>query len=160
MAAFSAVAWLVLYSTILGIAGYLPAWWFFNSAAPFEGVKLKNPMIIVAALLLGPLCFNLLVFFVSIVFRVGVRMIAKPLLFGLLLAVVITLLFRRDMRHDLVAILVDSWTYVVVILLVVLPVAGLHILVPMWRESWLVAYSIGNDSVRYLLMMEYLQDHY
>jgi len=76
MIALETVLWLLPYSVLLGVVGYLPARWFFAHRPTFWTEKRQSSVTMLAALLIGPLCFNLAVYFVSLAFQIGAGILA------------------------------------------------------------------------------------
>ena len=78
---------------------------------------------------------------------------------GLLVLFAIVIASAPRVRYDFIRCCAEARALLFLTLLVGLLLAGLYILRPMSMHSWLMAYSTGNDSVCYVMMIEYLQTH-
>ena len=157
---FWAVAFLFL--GLMFALGFFPALLVFGGrAALAPGEGRSHQLALVAAPVVGTLLFHFLAYAISSGFGVGLSKLAWPVLLALLAIQVVALLVLGRQNHSrLVQITLEHKKLLALIAFVVLPISGFHIIQPMYSGHWSTAYSTGNDGARYLMMIDYLQDHY
>lgn len=157
---FWAVAFLFLgLMFALGLFPSLLAFGGREGFAPGEGRS--HQLAIVAAPVVGALLFHFTAYAIGGGFGVGLSKLAWPVLLVLLAIQAVVLLATGRRNHSrLVQIVLEHKRLLVLIAFVVLPISGFHIIQPMYSGHWSMAYSTGNDGARYLMMIDYLQDHY
>lgn len=113
-----------------------------------------------SAPIIGYLGFSFLVYVVSTTIGIGIGKFSVPLLFALILLVLYThsqghlSLFKQSInfirgKYFLICAFGLAWV-----------IASFHIWSPLVLNNWEMAYSVGNDSTRYVAMIEYLQKSY
>ncbi|MFA5792106.1 MAG: hypothetical protein WC884_03680 [Candidatus Paceibacterota bacterium] len=142
------VLWsIILLSFILG----LPL------ASIFLDVKQKNPehtyLFFYVSTIVGYTVLNLSIFFATLIFNCGTDKVAIPTLILILLISVAYLLLRKEMLINVI-----SHDYLKkLFLIVLLPVASFHIILPILIGKWDMAYSTGDDASRWFMVVDYFR---
>lgn len=153
----SQVITLCLVVLALAGGGLLVGWPLLIGLFGFPARRWPESALILAPPV-GVLVLGLASYAVSSGLALGLS-ITGPLVVATLLAVSLAYFsVSRQCRKDFLHIFcANAWIVGIVFFLA--PVSFAHVILPMLRQDWLMAYAIGNDGARYLMMIDYLQEH-
>jgi len=104
----------------------------------------------------GVLAYGFVVYAVSSALGLGLDKTCRPAFVVLALSAGLYFILSKTARTE-VGDALSQATVPVLAVLALAPLSFVFVLLPMARNGWEMAYSIGNDGARYLMMIEYLQ---